>query len=375
MKQLTNCYVNISNDDIDIITKSLETPIISGKGPYTELFENELINYFKVPHALTCSNATLGISMILYLLEVREEDEVILPSTAPIMCVLPIIALKAKPIFVDNEENTFNVSIKDLEKKITHKTKLVINVPMWGYANNIEEIQEICISKNIKLLEDNSHCHGTKFKNNYLGSFGDYAIFSTHERKLITTGEGGFIFCKNNEDYLKLKELRSFGEAYSTSKTDLIGSYGLFFGLNFKLSSINSSIGITQLKKLNTKIKIRNTNASYLLKNINPIKKNEIIEIKNVDFSYNNYYALALVANNEDKKNEIEITLKEHNIISDPLRYRYCPLYKLPIVNITDNKCVNAENLIKRIFTVPTHEGLNQEDLNKIIEIINSIYD
>lgn len=373
MKKLDNCYVNITAADIEFINASMKDQMISGKGPYTPLFEDKLASYFGTDHSLTCSNATLGILMILMLLEIKEGDEVLLPATAPIMSVLPLISLKAKPVFVDNEENSFNLCIKDLSKKITNKTKLLINVPMWGYANNIDEIAKICSDQGVKVLEDNSHCHGSKLKDTYLGGFGDYSVFSTHERKLVTTGEGGFLLIKSETDYLKLKEIRSFGEAYSIESTDLqYGGYGLFLGLNFKLSSINSAIGITQLDKLEYKIKKRTENANYLKANILPLTP-RISEIRTLDNSVNNYYSLALLAAENDKS-EIENLLMQQNIISDPLRYKYCPLYDLPIVSGTNKDCYNSENLINQIFTLPTHEGLERKDLDSMIEIIKKYY-
>lgn len=373
MKKLDNCYVNITDNDIEYINQSIKAQMVSGKGPYTPLFEEKLAHYFGTNHSLTCSNATSGILMILMLLEVKEGDEVILPSTAPIMSVLPIISLKAKPVFVDNEENSFSLCIKDLNKKITKKTKLLINVPMWGYSNNIDEIVKICNLKGVKVLEDNSHCHGSKLNDSYLGGFGDYSVFSTHERKLITTGEGGFLLIKNEMDYLKLKEIRSFGEAYSIDINDQkYGGYGLFLGLNFKLSSINCAVGITQLDKLEWKIKRRTENASYLKNNILKISS-KISEIKTLDNSTSNYYSLVLLVPEKDKI-EIENLLLQQNIISDPLRYKYCPLYNLPIISNTNKNCYNSEKLINQIFTLPTHEGLDIIDLDMMVNVIKKYY-
>lgn len=189
--------------------------------------------------------------MVLITLGVGKGDEVILPCTAPIMTVLPIIYVGAKPVFVDSERDNFNINILDLKQKISIKTKLFINVPMWGYANNIFDIVKLCRDKNIPVLEDNSHCHGTKVGHKFLGTYGDFSIFSTHERKLITTGEGAFILVDDKNYYEKLIELRSFGEATHQTVKDnnLLGAYGYSFGLNFKLSAINAALGISQLNK------------------------------------------------------------------------------------------------------------------------------
>ena len=204
--------MNIGKDDVEGVVSALNSQNISGKGLHSRVFENDLCDFFNSEYSLSCSSATAGIHMVLLAGHIGPGDEVILPPTAPVMSVLPILAVGATPVFVDNKKDSFNVCSVDLKAKISRKTKLVINVPMWGYANNIDEIVSISHEFGVKVLEDNSHCHGTKLNNKYLGTFADYAIFSTHERKMITTGEGGFFLIKEKSDYELLMEIRSFGE-------------------------------------------------------------------------------------------------------------------------------------------------------------------
>ena len=373
MIQYHNCYVNVDQSDMDSIQVAITENSISGKGPFVEKFEESLRNYFQSDYAICCSSGTAGIHMILFLENIKPGDEVMLPPTAPIMCALPILAVGAKPIFVDTESDSFNISIQDLEKKRTGKTKLLINVPMWGYSNNIDEVAAYCKKANIKVLEDNSHCHGTTLGDRQLGTFGDYAVFSTHERKLITTGEGGFILVKDQHDYEKLLEIRSFGEMSESGKDGTInkGAYGYYFGLNFKLSSLNASLGVTQLKKLEDKIAKRRTNAEKLAMEISQCNKN-IRELKTKTNTRSNYYSIVFVTL-PDIKNKIEKILLENKILSDPLRYKYCPLYELPIFKEYSTSCPNAENLIKSVFTLPVHEGLSLTDLNLIAKVIKDI--
>lgn len=373
MVKYHNCYVNIDDRDVVQVIAALQEDSISGKGKFVNLFEKKLSTFFEANFALSCCNATLGIYMILLLENIGPGDEVILPPTAPVMSVLPILAVGATPIFVDNENRCFNVDINDLNQKITSNTKLFINVPMWGYANNIDKIVEVCANKNIKVLEDNSHCHGTKFFGQHLGTFGNYAVYSTHERKLITTGEGGFLLIKSKSDYEKLSEIRSFGEiARSDSEYQSIkGSYGYFFGLNFKLSSINAALGISQVDKLLEKIAIRKKNAAYLIENLN-LLKTDIKELSPIAGSDNNYYSIVLITNPE-RKNEIEQKLATNDIISDPMRYQYKPLYKMSLFEQYNSFCPNAEELTKSIFTLPVHEGLTKDDLDIFLNIISVI--
>jgi len=197
-----------------------------------------------------------------------------------------------------------------------------------------------------------------------LGTFGDYAVFSTHERKLISTGEGGFIISNSFENLDKLKEIRSFGEIVRDNGNLLRGQYGFKSGLNFKLSSINAALGISQLNKLNDKILIRKENARYM-KDLLSDHTDEFSELDYHSESDNNYYSLVFVCR-KDLREKIELHLKANGIISDPLRYKYCPLYKFDILTKYATECKNTENLINSVFTLPVHEGLNYNDLIKI---------
>ncbi|WP_276505063.1 DegT/DnrJ/EryC1/StrS family aminotransferase [Terrimonas pollutisoli] len=367
-----NCYVNIDETDIQYLKTAIQKQSISGKGPYVEEFEKALCSYFDSPYALCCSNGTAGIHMVLLLENIQAGDEVMLPPTAPVMCVLPIIAVGAKPVFVDTQSTNFNISIEDLKQKLSAKTKLFINVPMWGYANNIDEVVSVCHQSNVKVLEDNSHCHGTILNDKYLGTFGDYSVFSTHERKLITTGEGAFLLIKNKNDYECLCELRSFGEVSKSDPTfqNIKGNYGHFFGLNFKLSSINAALGIPQLSKLAAKIKARRQNGQYIAEKI--AVNDTINELSTYGNSISNYYSIVFITT-PDLKSRIEKKLLKNNILSDPLRYKYQPLYQMPLFQKYETHCPNAEILMQSVFTLPVHEGIEMSDLNHFSEIIGEM--
>lgn len=374
MMKYDNCFVNIDNDDLASVNYALSKNSISGKGPFVEKYEQALGNYFGEPNILACSNATLGIRMILHLEKIGPSDEVILPPTAPVMTILPILACGAKPVFVDSEDKNFNIDLNDLRNKITKNTRLLINVPMWGHANNIRKVVEICKGNKVKVLEDNSHCHGTRLEEKFLGGFGDYSVFSTHERKLITTGEGGFLIIKSKEDYNRLHEIRSFGEVYRDhcNLKILNGSYGYFFGLNYKLSSINAALGVSQVKKLESKIDQRTKNAQYYLQALDNYCGDTISEVINTDKSKSNYYSIVF-RGTYDIKETIEEALLKNNIISDPARYKYQPLYKMPLFRNDEIVCKNSEDLINSIFTLPTHEGLTKSDLDFIIKTIQKV--
>lgn len=363
MTILRNCFVNINDDDIAYVCKSLESDVISGKSSFIDEYERRLADYFGTQYAITCSNGTSAIVMALYAAGVKSGDEVILPPTAPVMSILPILSLGAKPVFVDLKSiKNFEISIDDLSLRTTPLTKVLMNVPMWGYPNNSNELDDFCKARGITLLEDLSHCHGSKLTDGrVMGSRGRISIFSTHERKMITTGEGGFILTDDQDLRRSLVNYRSFGAGMTYE-------YGVEFGLNYRLSGINGALGITQLNKLDGKIHSRTSNAQKIIKMIKLPGHSHEVESAGTS----NYYSLAIVLDDSliDART-LAGYLNLHNIVSDTYAYKYKPLYEMPLFKEFKVKCDVAERLIGSIITLPTHEGLNDQDLTFIADTFN----
>jgi len=371
MKVLKNKFVNIDNSDVESVLNALNRKKLSGTAAIVREYEEDLAPFFQSKFALACNSGTGAIHLALIALNVTSGDEVIVPPTAPTMTVLPIVALRAKLVFADiTSPNNFGFSIEDLRKKITSRTKAIITVPMWGYPIEMDDVVEIGQSKNIPIVEDCSQAHGTKTNQKYLGTYGDVGIFSTHDRKLVCTGEGAYILTNNAELNERMQEIRCFGRVIR-EKPELEkykGQFGVQFGLNFKINALGAALGRTQLAKLNDKIKARTKNANYLKKGLSGIRWIEEIPVRINDFP--NYYSLVLHVHPElNSAVPIAEYLSERNIISDTYDYNYQPLYKMPLFK-SDDVCPNAEMLCKSIITLPTHEGLKLEELDYMIAAI-----
>lgn len=375
MKNLENRFINIDQADIDSVVQSMGEGALSGTAPVVTRYEEALIQYFGTKHALAVSSGTGALHLLLMLYDVTDGDEVLLPPTAPIMSVLPVLAVGATPVFVDVQETNFGIDIIDLESKLTTKTKAVISVPMWGYPAAEDQIINTLRSRKIPLIEDASHCHGATLNNSYIGTRGDVSFFSTQERKLVSTGEGGFIL--TDSDYIadRVREIRDFGKPFRKSDRfrALQGQYGHIFGLNYRLSAMSAALGITQLDKLNRKLERRTSNAGVVrdcLKSIDWIN-----ELPVYPGAVPNYYAMVLQVrgtNNIDAKHLGDALLQE-KIISDTHRFNIKPLYDYPLLEPFRSVCNNAEQLLRNVVTVPTHEGLESTDLLRITKSLKKI--
>jgi perosamine synthetase len=213
-------------------------------------FESEFSTFQGSKFAIGLGNATQGLHLALAAANIGLGDEVIVTPCSWISSASAVLMQNAVPIFADIEEKTLGIDPLDFERKITERTKAIILVHILGYPAQIEEILEIAHQNNILVIEDASHAPGAEVNGKKLGTFGDIGVFSLHQRKAISTGDGGIICTNNLELATKIKRLRSFGD------DDL--SY------NYRMTEFSATLGRIGLKKLNKENKIRTLAATYL---------------------------------------------------------------------------------------------------------------
>ena len=212
-------------------------------------FENNLKKYFKSKNILCVSSGTAALKICLKACNVKPGDEVITQAFNFIATVEAIVDIGAIPI-ITNIDETLNMDPEDLKKKITKKTKAVIPVHMLGFPCKINEIEKICKYKNIKIIEDNCESIGAKFKNKYLGNFGDAGVMSFDFGKNITTGEGGCIITKNKKIFKFCNEYHDHGHELNPKFSRGMDTVS-FPGFNYRMTEMQGAVGIAQLKKLN----------------------------------------------------------------------------------------------------------------------------
>ena len=243
----------------------------------------------------------------------KKGDEVIIPAICWSTSLWPIVQAGLKPIFVDVDLDTLNMSIEDLEKKINSKTKAIMCVHILGLPTNMKKVNQICKKRKLILFEDTCESLGTTYEKKYLGTFGDYGMYSFYYSHQITSGEGGMVVCNNEKNYNILKSLRSHGWSRDTSfhksiakKYKNLDEKFLFInsGFNLRPTEIQAAIGKNQLKRIDKFIKIRNYNRKKIIFTIKKNAKwdgqfNFIYPKKNV---YPSWFGLAILINPLYKK-------------------------------------------------------------------------
>lgn len=217
-------------------------------------FEQQFASFLGIKNCLGLGNATQALHLSLAALEIGEGDEVIVTSYSWISTASSIMMQNAVPIFCDIEEESLGLCPIDLESKITSLTKAVIVTHMFGYPAKIQEIKKICSKHGILLIEDASHAHGADVGGKKVGTFGDISVFSLHQRKSLSVGDGGLLCTDNNTVAEKVYRLRSFGHEE--------------LSYNYRMTEFAGALGQCGLRKIEDQNNIRRKNADYLYDNL-----------------------------------------------------------------------------------------------------------
>lgn len=364
----------IDEEDIDSVVRVLKGDYLT-TGPYVDNFEKELAAYTGSKYAVTFSNGTAALHGACFAAGIGEGDEVIttpLTFAASANCIL---YQGAKPVFADIDDQTYNIDPKEIEQRITTKTKAIIPVHFTGQPAELDEINEIAKKYNLIIIEDAAHALGAVYNHRKIGSIGDMTMFSFHPVKHITSGEGGIITTDNKEYYERLLQFRSHGITRDHSK--MAENHGPwyyemhFLGFNYRLTDIQAALASSQLKKLDAFLELRKRYASLYNKafeNMNTV----VVPYQNENSSSSwHLYILRLELEHlTASRKEIFNDLTKENI---GVNVHYLPVYLLPYyqeLGYEKGICPQAEMLYEEIITLPLFPAMTENDVNDVIQAV-----
>lgn len=365
--------LNFDKKEEQAVLEVLRSKWISA-GPKTLEFEEKFAKLLSVDYAVALANCTVALHLALKLVGVEKDDEIICPSFTFVATVNAVKYLDAVPVFADviSLEN-LTISPKDIEAKITSKTKAIIVMHYAGFSCDMDAIMDIAKKYNLKVIEDACHAPLSEYKGKKLGTIGDVGCFSFFSNKNISTGEGGMLVTNNNEFYNRAKLLRSHGMtsmSYERAKGHSTEYDVIEFGYNYRMDDIRSAIGVVQLDKiqedLEKRAQIRKTYLE-LLANIDGI----IIPFQDYkEFSSNYVMPIILKDSTYEKRNKIRKQLGELGIqtsVHYPAVHRFS-IYK---ENYTDLPITDylADNLI----TLPMYSKLTIDEVTYIVGAVSNL--
>ncbi len=362
----------ISEDDKKSINKTLSQSMLT-LGPQLEKFEENFCKYSKAKYAVAVSNCTAALHLSLLALGIGKDDEVIIPDLTFVADANAVLACNAKPVVADINKENFFLSISNVKKNITKRTKAIIPVHIYGQVCNIEEILDLAKDHNLKVVEDCAHAIGTFHKSKHVGTLGNTGCFSFYPTKNITTAEGGMVTTNSKVIAEKVKQLRSHGMTKSL-KSRYSSEYPWVFdivepGYNYRLDEIRAALGITQLKRIKMINELRKKASLYYHKNLQNIPG--IILPDMVTDKTHSYHLYTIRVTHPFKlsRNQLYKKLKNNGIRTTVY---WMPIHEYAAYRKFAKKSnvVNTAKIYDEILALPLFPNISKKHQDAVIKII-----
>jgi len=360
----------MKKEELAAVKKVMEGGLLSRsrRGFFVGQFEKEFARFFNIEYAISTSSGTAALHAAVCSLGLGPGDEVLVPALTFISSASVILQERAKPVFVDIDAGTFNLDVKDLEKKITKNSKAIIAVHLYGNPANIKEIIKIAGKYNLKVIEDCAQACGAKLDGKYVGTFGDLGCFSFQQTKNMTSGEGGMVICNNQKLFQDCSSVVDHGLAGGN-----LSEYNYDrLGYNYHLTDLQAAIGSEQLRKLE-KINCRRRANARLYRKL--FKNTDLFFQEELNNSSGVYYCLTALLPElfKDKRDWFVDAVRAENI-------EIFKLYPLALTqtnlfsrDIGKNDCLAAADVAGRLFNFSTSSLLSEKYIRKTGEAVKKV--
>lgn len=353
----------LAGNEEKYVLDCLRTNWISSVGPYVEKFEKAFASFCGTKYAIGLINGTAALHTALLGLGVGPGDEVIVPTFTFVASVNAISYCQAKPIFVDCEPDTWNMDVRQVENRISPKTKGIIVVHIFGHPVEMEPVLSLAKKYNLFVLEDAAEAHGAKYKGRRVGAFGEAAAFSFYGNKIITTGEGGMITTDNDALAAKMRIIK--GQGMDTKRR----YWHPVIGYNYRITNIQAAIGLAQLERIEGLIAIHRKNAltyHHLLE-----KDSRLTLPVERPWAEHVYWVYGILVDNAHKRDIIMQALEEKGIGTRPFFY---PAHIMPAHKENISLPV-AQDISARGIILPSSANLTEEDIRYVCRELLAIAD
>ena len=364
----------ISKDDKKIVNKALSQSMLT-LGPQLEKFESDFCKYSNSKYAIAVSNCTAALHLSLMALGIKKNDEVIIPDLTFVADANAVLACNAKPVITDINKENFFLSIANIKKNITKKTKAIIPVHIYGQVCNIDEILDVAKDNNLKVIEDCAHAVGTFHKSKHVGTLGSTGCFSFYPTKNITTAEGGMVITNSKQIAEKVRQLRSHGMTKSLQNR-YSSEYPWIFdilepGYNYRLDEIRAALGITQLKRIKKINELRKKASLYYFKNLQNIPGIVLPDMVNDKTHSYHLYTIRVTNQYKLSRNQLFKKLKDNGIRTTVY---WMPIHKYTAYEKFANKSnvINTTKIYDEILALPLFPNISKIHQDSVIKVIKS---
>ncbi len=378
MRSISYGRQSIDKNDIKAVIAALKSDWIT-QGPKVKEFESALCDYTGAKYAVAVSSGTAALHIAALASGIKEGDEVITSPITFIASANCVLYCSGKPVFADIESDTVNIDPAKIEKKITKRTKAIIPVHFAGHPANLNEICRIAKKYKLLLIEDAAHALGATYKGSKIGSckYSDMAIFSFHPVKSITTGEGGAVLTNRKDLYEKLLIFRNHGitkDASHFRNRDPRATGPWYYeqqylGFNYRITDIQCSMGLSQLKKLDGFLRRRRELVNMYNKVLRDI--NTIVLPKERPYLKSAWHLYYIRLKDTSKRKALFEQLLKSGIGA---QVHYIPVHLQPYYRenfgYKAGDYPQAEHYYESAITLPLYPQMAKSDIQYVIKVL-----
>lgn len=356
MIPVTKTFLPPQEEYQSFVKRAFDNNWLTNRGELVLELEEKLKSYLNVSKLIVTNNGTLPIQIALKLL--GKGGEIITTPFSYVATTSSIVWENCTPVFVDIHPEYLTIDESKIEEAITDKTTCILATHVFGNPCNVNEIERIAEKHNLSVIYDAAHCFGVEYNGKSIFNYGDVSTCSFHATKLFHTGEGGAMFCKDEELYNKLYYSHNFGH------DGPLKFHGL--GINGKISELQAAMGLAVFPYIEKIISERKKIVEYYLSHLN------FSEIKTLKIRENitwNYSYFPIIFKNQKTLLKAQEILNKQNIF--PRRYFYPSLNTLPYISSVEMPV--SESVAERVMCLPLYNGLKLGDQERIIECINNM--
>ena len=356
----------IGEKELSYVTEAILGGWVSSAGSFITRFEKLFAEYCGSNYAIATSSGTTALHLALEALNITTNDEVIVPSFSFISTANAVCYTGAQPIFVDSEQESWNIDPELIEESITPATKAIIAVHIYGHPAKMDAIRNIASKNDLKVIEDAAEAHGALYKGHRVGNLGDVGCFSFYGNKTVTTGEGGMIVTDNPDLAEKIRILRDHGMSPEKKYWHIV------LGYNYRMTNLQAALGVAQMEKIDSllaakeRISLQYSKALRNIPGINLPQDN--------DWAVRSTWLYTITINAKafgKNRDELMEFLKSHEIDARPA---FPSIHKQPIYN-TGQKLDVAEELSNTGLSLPSSVNLLDTDVDRVCTAIKAFHE
>ena len=347
----------LGKEELDNLVSAFNSTWISSIGPFITEFEEGFSQYCGMKYGVSTSNGTTALHLALSALGITKGDEVIVPDITFAATINAVLYVGATPVIVDIEKDGWCIDCDEIEKAITNRTKAIIPVHIYGQPCDMGRIVAIAKKHNLYIVEDCAEAHGAEFDGKKVGSFSDISCFSFFGNKIITTGEGGMCLTNSDELNAKMRILRDHG------MNKKFKYYHDTVGFNYRMTNLQASIGVAQLKDINNKLAWRE---ELEKKYREALKDFGFIHMQpsNIEHRKKVNWLITITVDNHEQRNKILSSFVNYSIDARPF---FVPLSGMAIYKkyVFSNK--NSTTISQLGLNLPTSYKIGDNEINRIV--------